>query len=341
VKPNLSLVVAVLVGIGCAECLGDEDMIAIGRLRQVYTIDSATGSGSILHPGEPHSNEYGGMAKHSDGTLLAGYYRAVVTLQRIDPATGIATRDVESRVNEIAAMAFAPDGTCYAIQNYIQQSGCVLYRLNWPAYGSTIVGEIQNPYRGVQGMAIDSHGTAYIWDIWVGLATIDLTTAVATDVSGQWGGTNEIMCLAFDENDNLYGACNALYRINTADGSYEIIGSGGYSDVRGIEFDPGGGYRLRIRGECPGTVSLAWSGATPSRQQGLVFGVQTGSTTIPGGVCQGTVLGISGGVRLINTFGTGNGSGTVFGEAGSGACGGFLQLVEAPSCNVSNPFQIR
>ena len=62
-----------------------------------------------------------------------------------------------------------------------------------------------------------------------------------------------------------------------------------------------------------------------------------GQTTIPGGVCQGTVLGLAGNVRLVNTIGTGaNGSGSVNGQAGTAACGGRLQLIETPSCNTTN-----
>lgn len=108
-----------------------------------------------------------------------------------------------------------------------------------------------------------------------------------------------------------------------------------------FKFDVGGGgYRLRVTGQCPGRVIIEWSNATPSRQQALVFGTSQGRTTIPNGPCQGTVLGIQGGVRLINTFGTGNGAGTVSGSAGTNACGAFLQLVESGTCNTSNVGQI-
>lgn len=102
-----------------------------------------------------------------------------------------------------------------------------------------------------------------------------------------------------------------------------------------------GGYRLSITGECPGTVTLRWRGATPSRQQAIVFALSTGSFRIPNGPCQGTVLGLgSQGLRLINTIGTGNGEGTINGRIGTGACGGYLQLVELPSCTTSNVAQL-
>ncbi len=120
-----------------------------------------------------------------------------------------------------------------------------------------------------------------------------------------------------------------------------LTGSPGYYVMDDVTFHEAGGYRLSVSGLCPGRVTVEWSGANPSRTQGLVFGANQGSTTIPGGACQGTQLGVQGQLRLVNSFDTGpNGSGSVSGNAGTGACGGFLQLIEVPSCNVSNVGQI-
>jgi hypothetical protein len=101
-----------------------------------------------------------------------------------------------------------------------------------------------------------------------------------------------------------------------------------------------GGYLLSISGQCPGTITVNWNGATPSVQQGIVFGQNQGTTIIPGGPCAGTQLGVQNGVQLVRTIGTGSGSGSVNGTAGTAACRRFLQLVEAGSCNTSNVAQI-
>ncbi len=96
-------------------------------------------------------------------------------------------------------------------------------------------------------------------------------------------------------------------------------------------------YRCSIRGTCPGTVTVSWQNANPGRQQAIVFGSRQGSFVIPNGACQGTQLGLgSQNLRLVNIIGTGNGSGSVNGNAGTSACGGFLQLVEVPGCATSN-----
>ncbi len=104
----------------------------------------------------------------------------------------------------------------------------------------------------------------------------------------------------------------------------------------------GGGYSLTVSGNCPGTVNVAWAGAQPNKQQGIVFAANTGSYTIPGGPCAGTQLGLgTQQLRLVNTVPTGNGSGNVNGNASSGACGGYLQLVTISSpCETSNVDQI-
>ncbi|MCC6908217.1 MAG: hypothetical protein IT430_09785, partial [Phycisphaerales bacterium] len=104
----------------------------------------------------------------------------------------------------------------------------------------------------------------------------------------------------------------------------------------------GGGYSLTVSGTCPGTVNVAWAGAQPNKQQGIAFAANTGSYTIPGGPCQGTQLGLgTQQLRLVNTVPTGNGSGNVNGNASSGACGGYLQLVTISSpCETSNVDQI-
>ncbi len=132
---------------------------------------------------------------------------------------------------------------------------------------------------------------------------------------------------------------------------YEAAGGIGYIRVTDVEngqiallddvrFEGASGYTLRVGGTCPGTVSVSWSGAAPNVEQGIVFGNNIGSTTLPAGPCAGTVIGLQGGVRRVQTISTRDGSGTVNGIAGTAACGHFLQLVEQFTCNTSNVDQI-
>lgn len=96
-------------------------------------------------------------------------------------------------------------------------------------------------------------------------------------------------------------------------------------------------YHVKVTGWCPGRIMVEWSGGTPGRQQALVYAVERGSAVIPSGPCAGTVLGL--GERflsVINIISNDGGNGVVFGNAGAGACGGYLQLVETGTCRTSN-----
>lgn len=100
-------------------------------------------------------------------------------------------------------------------------------------------------------------------------------------------------------------------------------------------------YTLSVSGACPGTVVIHWENAAPGSHQGLVYGQRLATTTIPpGSACAGTVIGVTGSVRLVTPpgiFGTGaTGSGMLSGQASQGACHGYLVLVEGGSCGKSN-----
>lgn len=102
-----------------------------------------------------------------------------------------------------------------------------------------------------------------------------------------------------------------------------------------------GGYTVAIAGACPGSVRLEWSGAEPSRQQGIVFARNLGNYMIGSGPCVGTRLGLgTNGLMLFAVIGTGSGSGSLNANAGPGACRGYVQLITVPSCATSNVTQV-
>jgi len=105
-----------------------------------------------------------------------------------------------------------------------------------------------------------------------------------------------------------------------------------------------GGYQLRVRGTCPGQMTIQWSGGIPNSRQGIALGLNRGSTTFPQMFpCAGTVLGISGRVQLLDPPGLFNnqgGRGSISGKAGTLFCRHYLQLVEARTCRTSNVVQI-
>ncbi len=112
----------------------------------------------------------------------------------------------------------------------------------------------------------------------------------------------------------------------------------------GVQGCGGGGPTLRISGDCPGQVTVAWANATPSRPMGIALANSTGNFVIPGGACAGTQTGLSGsGIQLVYQGNTGaNGSGQVSGNAGTAACRKYLQMfvVDGSPCAASNVVQI-
>lgn len=103
-----------------------------------------------------------------------------------------------------------------------------------------------------------------------------------------------------------------------------------------------GGPRLRLSGECPGLLGIEITGMTPNGIIAILIGFQTGSYEIPGGACQGTVLGLSGqGLRIAGRVrADANGNFSSNHPAGTAACGKYLQAIDARSCGTTNVVQI-
>jgi hypothetical protein len=114
-----------------------------------------------------------------------------------------------------------------------------------------------------------------------------------------------------------------------------LVGAGTWDVSYGLDCGGGGGFDITLSGPCPGQKTLSWTGAG-SGQMGIIIGNSTGSTTIPTGPCQGTVLGIQGGITLYNIIGTQGGQGQVSAQVGGGACGKFVQCIKTNDCSLSD-----
>jgi len=107
-----------------------------------------------------------------------------------------------------------------------------------------------------------------------------------------------------------------------------------------------GDVTLEVSAECPGRLTLRWSGAEPSRPMAIFFARESGEYRIPGTYCSRMYLGPSeSGLRFVRIVRSGSGgSGSVAGQAGGGECVGYVQLLvvgsQSPSCETSNVVQI-
>jgi hypothetical protein len=202
-----------------------------------YSI-SPTGAGTLLGPtGFLLLNS---MARDGAGTLVTANdaQSGPPQLIAIDPVTGQGTAFHYPFLNSIRALAFAPDGTLYAVDGGGGFSWLYSLDLSVPPGDSSIDTLIGMMPDAVQGLAFAPDGTLYGWAVSAGLVTINPNTAHMTDVNGLPDGPGDIGTLTFGPDGTLYGAYNALYRIDLTTGQPVFIGSGGFSDIRGFEWVP-------------------------------------------------------------------------------------------------------
>ena len=318
----------------------DNDLLGVARSGDIYTIDSSTGRGQLLN-GTRHYPDTSCMDKNAGGVM---HSTSGTTLITIDEFTGYATPLATIGIDYVRGLAFAPDGTLYAIDDGGIAMPDILYTID-PMTGATSP-IAATAHARIQGFAIDQSGAAFAWDTESGLLSVDLATGVTTDVNGQMDGTRDIGALTFSVDGQLYGCGYMLFTLDRTSGARTIVGWGGYMDIRGLAFiGASNGRSLRVSGPCPGRITIEWRGAAPGRVQALVTGAMRGSFIIPNGQpCAGTTLGLAGHVRLVDPpglCGTGSGSGTLAGTVGTSACGHIVQLVEGGSCATSNVAEIR
>ena len=175
-------------------------------------------------------------------------------LVTIDPLSGNLTStsilDFGGEASNVRDLAFSSDGTLYAIQDDFDPGNDALYRIdlgnrhtvgNDVVTGTTLIGS--TGLRGIQAIGFSPNGVLYGWDVGgqvagKGLVTIDTTTGVATDVNPSINSITSIQAITFGPDGNLYGAYQSLYRINVVTGDITLIGSGAYSDIRGLVVVP-------------------------------------------------------------------------------------------------------
>ncbi len=83
--------------------------------------------------------------------------------------------------------------------------------------------------------------------IGAGLVRVDPNTGQITDVDPNQNSSPQIgiQTISCGPDGNLYGGRAEMYRIDTATADETLVGSGGYSDVRGWDFLEAGGPACR------------------------------------------------------------------------------------------------
>jgi hypothetical protein len=214
-----------------------EKMIGVTIDGVVVSIDQSTGAGNTIGNCGFVVNS---LAKDSSGTLYSASGTKLIT---INPMTGagteVATLNFGADPSDVRGLAFSPDNVLYAVVNGYSSTGIGpdhLYTVNVSTGVASLVGD--TGLTRVQSLDFSPSGVLYGWDVGLGLITINTTTGVATDVNPSVGATADIQGIVFSPDGILYGACNAVYKIDVATGATTLVGSRGYSDVRGLEFGP-------------------------------------------------------------------------------------------------------
>jgi hypothetical protein len=214
-------VVALLGALIAVTC--SADILAVQANGAVVNISSATGAS--LPVGSSGVSSLSSMA-YLNGAFYAQEPNG--PLLTVNPNTGAATATGVVAGN-IVALTNGPNGYLYGMLNGDAVSTLVrLEGTAWQVVGDT--GLIN-----IIGLAYSPNGVMYGWSTVSGLVTVNPTTGVATDVNNAVGGGSHIDALAFTEDGRLFGCSSALYRVNL-DGTTVLVGSGGYSNVTGMEF---------------------------------------------------------------------------------------------------------
>ena len=96
------------------------------------------------------------------------------------------------------------------------------------------------------------------------------------------------------------------------------------------------GASLTVQGTCPGATTFTLTGLTPNTNAQIYASKRAGSTSISGGSCSGTTLGLARARLLATKTADGNGTLSIPRNLNGNVCGALVQGIDLTSCAVSN-----
>jgi hypothetical protein len=217
-------------------------LLAVDGQGRVWKIDQNTGAGRLVNSSSSGMRD---LARDGAGNIYSvpGYYSNLV---KINPLTGVTTPVVfiwaGGFVLDAPPLAFSPEDVLYAlltveIPGTVEVPGGIDWKfctINLDTGYATSLGRIPPD---LTSLTFDSKGTLYGWVPWSGLVTISTSgTPTITDVNPAVGNPHNIGAIVFAPDGTLYGAGNALYKINKTTGVATLVGAGNYSGVKGLEY---------------------------------------------------------------------------------------------------------
>jgi len=257
---------------------------------EVVHTDEDTGAGIIaISTGLPLA-QFNSLAKDPAGRLVAASTTSPPRLYEIDPITGKAQVIALPYVNDIRAMAFSPDGYLY-VAGAVGGIKSNLYRLDLSVpFGDssikTLVGETlltpQLPSGPLQAMEFSRTGVLWAWCSF-GLVQVSTLNATVMDINGLVENGSLVQGLAFAPDETLYGIGDQLYSLDIQTGIASVVGSAGWSNVRGIAFSSKILPDLRVTSSASlgSTVHIDLD-ATPLLPAAIAYAPGLGSVCFPG-----------------------------------------------------------
>lgn len=232
-----------------------EDSLAVQWAGNVYKLDSSTGAGSLL--GASGTQSLNAETRAADGTIYAAGRGNV--LWKIDENTGQAIAGPNINLADIRGIAMSPGNVLYAVNDVGFGLPDNLHTIDVNNGNTAMIGGTGVP--GIQGLEFGSNGNLYAWDLGtgqngMGLVRINVNTGQATDVNPNIGGGGHQFLMS-GPGGALWTGRDALYTVDINTGQENLVGSGGYNDLRGCNLLAGGKrceYTLsksKAKGGCP------------------------------------------------------------------------------------------
>lgn len=229
-KLKLTLPLFALLAVGAAKAQNQQGL-GINFAGQVFKIDLVTGTGVLVgSSGLSGTNCMARENDHWDTIDNTG------RLYQINPTTGASSLVYQLQLGgNTDVRGFAIDTN---LKTYVVVNNATSDEL-WTFDPVTGIGSLIGPMGSttIQGLAVAFNGRLFAYDTSTtntgGLKLVDPNTGATTDLAPNAPGTPDIQDIA-PRGTGLIGARNSLFSVSTGNGFETLVGTGGYTDLRGL-----------------------------------------------------------------------------------------------------------
>ncbi len=315
----------------------------------LYSMDVKTAETQFIGSSGLQTHLWSAMAMNSQGKMYGAYgrYFAPYQIYEIDPNTGQATFVVQTNLIGIGGMAFGPNDQLYVINARDAPwiySPIELHILDLVTGTTNSLGD--TGLIRMQGLDF-REGVLFGYSHETGLATIDTSTAIGTDVNPSFLGPSGLTSsFCFSQSGALFYVDTFLWMIDPNSGVFAFVDRTSlpslWAEAEFIE-GPNDPFALWVGGETDGPMTVHLSGASPNANIAIAWergGGVAGPTAIPAGFpCAGTLVDLTSGMQLLTVLTT-NASGEAstppqFVPAGARRTV-HLQAIDLSTCETSN-----